>query len=144
MAASKRTGEALSSGRAAGITSCDRDLASRRVSWAISNQHAALGTATTHSLAFEGIVISRIQECSVDVEKDFEKDESGSEASSSTPTIPTQVTRSFGSISAAERQAIAPFSHSMIEASIGAHSSQSARDSLSRSANSRKGSTTVS
>lgn len=116
MQASKRMSTDCSGGRSQGArrVSCEREIPSRRISWAMS-QHAALATATTHSLAFEGITINRIQECTVDVEKEFEKDETESSTSSTPPPLisPPNVTRSFGSITPAERQAIAPFSNSI-------------------------------
>lgn len=75
------------------------------------------GTASTmtHMVAFEGITINRIEECTVDVEKAFSsasEDDLASEKSSR-PAIPVAVSRSFGSISAIERHAIAPFSDSI-------------------------------
>lgn len=103
--ASGRRGEA-------GRKSCDREGPSRRVSWALSQQ--ALETGTTHTIAFEGILIDRIEESTVDVEKTSsqEKDDSDSEGPT-TPALPTHVSRSFGSITSAERQAIAPFADSL-------------------------------
>jgi hypothetical protein len=141
-AASKKQSIDGGRGGGPGRISCLREAPSRRTSWAITQNQGVFGTATTHSVAFEGITIDRIQECTVDVEKDFEKDDSESEGPQ-TPTIPANVSRSFGSISIAERQAIAPFSDSL-ETSSSASNSESTSSGFghqsSSSPSSRRGS----